>query len=439
MQKKLLILITATVALATAILLTDPANLKAVTVFKSGTQVGNINLSRTAWDLGYASLTSRLTTPFYINLESKSRGVTPEELGITLDRDKLAKMSSTCRTKLFRLFCKNTSNENIDPNNVFILDQEKIDLFWEDLNKEVSFLAENNIVSFEDNTFRALSPEATVSLNRETFDTPEGIASIITTDNFVVDLEIVSEDNKELQKTTTESLIAEISAPLLIKYGRNAIYISSENVASFITSIEKDDFFFGQINKEPIARYMEDLAEEFASEDIKVVKDLAVESIVRAMLFRAANYEINNAVILPLEGNPKSDGSLHDEYLEIIKSQQRLYKFKNGELIKTYIVSTGLTWETPPGQYEVLGKQKMTISYYDDWYMPNYLPIGTINGYFFGFHEIPYHMDAAGNIYSRDANTMGSPATGGCIQLAPGDSLEVFDNTPVGTPVYIHE
>lgn len=123
----------------------------------------------------------------------------------------------------------------------------------------------------------------------------------------------------------------------------------------------------------------------------------------------------------------------------MIKSQQRLYRFEDGELVKTYVVSTGLTWETPTGEFEVLGKQKMTISYYDNWYMPNYLPIGDINGYRFGFHEIPYHMDGAGNIYSRDPNTMGSPATGGCIQLGRDDSLELFEWADVGTPVYIYE
>lgn len=439
MQKKVLILIVAVVALVTAVFLADPKNFSPVTVFKQGTKVGTINLSRTPWELGYADLTSRLNTPFYLNLESKSRGITPNELGITLDRDKLAKLSSTCRTRALKLFCKNTSNENIDPNTVFLLNNDLMNQFWDELNQEVAFLAENNIVSFEDNTFRALSPEATVTLNRESFESEEAIAKMITTDNFIVDLEVTSEDNEELQKQATEQLITTISAPLLIKYGKEPIYIPTENISEFIETVDKEGLLFGKVNREPVSNYLDTLKENYASDDVVIVKEQAVDAIVRAILFRAANYEINNAVVLPLEGKPKSDGNLHDEYLEVIKSQQRLYKFKNGELVKTYVVSTGLTWDTPPGEYEVLGKQKMTISYYDSWYMPNYLPIGTINGYFFGFHEIPYHMDAAGNIYSRDPNTMGSPATGGCIQLAPGDSLEVFDNTPVGTPVYIHE
>ena len=34
---------------------------------------------------------------------------------------------------------------------------------------------------------------------------------------------------------------------------------------------------------------------------------------------------------------------------------------------------------------------------------------------------------------------MGSPATGGCIQLTYDDSLELFEWAQVGTPVYIYE
>ncbi|EKD99899.1 MAG: hypothetical protein ACD_22C00139G0001 [uncultured bacterium] len=72
--------------------------------------------------------------------------------------------------------------------------------------------------------------------------------------------------------------------------------------------------------------------------------------------------------------------------------------------------------------------------------MPNYLPIGYIQGkYRFGFHAIPYHMDGNGNIYSRDPNTMGSPATGGCIQLSPKDAEELFNWARVDMPVYVYD
>lgn len=439
MKKKLLILIVGVFALLTSILLTNPSKFDPVTVFKPGTVIGNMNLSRTPWNIGQANLKSRLTTPFYVNLESKSRGVTPEELGITLDRDKLAKLSSTCRTKLLRIFCRNTSNEKINPNDVFVIDEGKLALFLDELNREMSYLSKNNIISFENNTFRALSPEATITVDESEFKSAKSLARIITTDNFVVNLEIESEDNLELQKEATEQLILDISAPLLIKYGRNPIYVPKTTVSGFIDTLTLDDFFYGKINKKAIKDYIKEISKQYASDDVVLEEVQAIDAISRAMLFRAANYEINNAVVLPLKGNPKSNGELHNEYLEIVKSQQRLYKFKEGKLVNTYIISTGLTWETPAGEFEILGKQKMTISYYDDWYMPNYLSIGKINGYFFGFHEIPYHMDAAGNIYSRDANTMGSPATGGCIQLKPKDSLELFDETPIGTPVYIYE
>jgi hypothetical protein len=439
MKKKLIILITALILLTISVLLSDPANFKPVTVFKPGTKVGNLNLSRTPWDIGYADLQSKLATPFYVNLESKSRGVTPEELGISLNRNILAKLTTTCKTRLFRLLCRNTSNEKIDPNTIFSKDDEKLKAFMDELNAEVAFMANNTILSFEDYTFRALSPEASVSVKNDNFLSLDKLAKIITTENFVLDLEITSEDNVELQKEATKELISGISAPLLIKYGGTPIYIPVENVRTFLGTFESDGLSYGYIAQEEIGKYLKEIKEDYSSDEIQILHEESVTAISRAMLFRSANYEINNAVILPLIGNSKTNGELHDEYLELVKSQQRLYRFKNGSLVRTYIVSTGLTWDTPAGKFEVLGKQKMTISYTGNWYMPNYLPIGTIDGYYFGFHEIPYHMDGYGNIYSRDPNTMGSPATGGCIQLTAKDSLEIFDQIPVGTPVYIHE
>lgn len=439
MKTKLAVLSAATILLIISIYLGDPQNFKPVTIFKIGTKVGSLNLSRTPWDIGYASLKSRLSSPFYINLESKSRGVTPEELGIGLNTDTLTKLTTTCKTRLLRIFCRNTSNEKINPNTAFTADESKINAFVSELDREIAFLAENTIISFEDNTFRALSPNASVSINSEAFTNIDRLAEVITTDNFILDLLIKSEDDKDLQREATETLIQNMSVPLLIKYGGTPLYISADQIREFIGTTEKEGFHYGYIKKDAVEEYLDSLEPTYASDEIQIFKNDAVLAITRAILFKAADYEVNNAVILPLVGNPKTNGGLHPEYLELIKSQQRLYRFKNGKLVKTYVVSTGLTWDTPAGEYEILGKQKMTISYYDYWYMPNYLPIGTISGFYFGFHEIPYHMDGYGNIYSRDPNTMGSPATGGCIQLTRKDSLELFEQIPIGAPVYIHE
>jgi lipoprotein-anchoring transpeptidase ErfK/SrfK len=252
-------------------------------------------------------------------------------------------------------------------------------------------------------------------------------------------LQLTTNESSEDQKKATNLAINKVSYPLLIKYGRFPVYIPAERIKSFLSVIEKDGLTYGKITDYEINRYLDELDAKYRNPDVAIIRQGAVDAIKRALLFRTTNYEINNAIVLPQEGKPKTNGEKADSYLEVVKSQQRLYKFEHGKLVKTYIVSTGLTWETPPGEYMVLGKEKMAISYVGDWYMPNYLPLGTIYGYRFGFHSIPFHLDASGNIYSRDTSTMGSPATGGCVQLDQNDSLEVYEWAKVGTPVYIYE
>lgn len=312
--------------------------------------------------------------------------------------------------------------------------------FIKKLEKDYEFMSKNTIISFEDYSFKAPSDQAKVLLDRNMFSDKKHLIELATNKPVKIKVSLDTWDDSEKQLAKTQEIITKITKPLLIKYGRNPIYIPTEKLSDFVDVEQIDNIYTGFIKYDPISAYIKELDQKHANPDIVVMHNEAVEAIRQALLFRATDYQVNNAVILPLEGKAKTDGSLHDTYLEVIKSQQRLYRFEKGKLTKTYIISTGLTLETPAGNYSILGRDRMAISYTGGWYMPTYLPIGYINGSLrFGFHAIPYHMDGAGNIYSRDPNTMGSPATGGCIQLNSDDALELFEWAWVGMPVYVYE
>lgn len=436
MQSKKLLLIFAFLAITIFAVILIPN--RKVVVYSNDATFGQLDISNLTEGQGSKILYEAISKPIYLNIKSKSRAVTLEEIGVSLDSTKLKQLTKTCRSKTLQLFCKSNNIGETSAGDVIVIDREKLSLYLDDLEAELQFLADNTITSFEDYTFRAVSPEATVVLDRSQFLNKRELMEMLSEERLTISLDLTLE-NLSNQKAVTETLINQMSYPLLIKYGRNPIYIPTDLVSSFLGTIQKDENTYGIVKEDEIQKYLNELHDQYANEDVIVLEKEAVDAIQRALLFRATNYEINNAVILPIEGKPASGGELHDVYLEVVKSQQRLYRFENGELVKTYVVSTGLTWETPPGEYQVLGKQKMTISYFGNWYMPHYLPIGTVYGYRFGFHAIPYHLDATGNIYSRDPNTMGSPATGGCIQLTPEEARELFEWAEVGTPVYIYE
>lgn len=441
MKAKVIILSTLSLALIIIFFISKDKILGTpITVFRTGVRIGNISLSRKTWEEASPRINRIFDKPIYLNTETASRAITMEEIGIGLDKDRLFRYTQVCRYANFRVLCKNTSNEPVDTEKLLLIDIEKLNQYLAQVETELQTLAQNTILSFEDYTFRAPGNNTQIGIDPTPFSSKENLAKLITQDTIKLKIVTQLEEDISSQHQNTLELVGTITKPLLIKYGGTPLYIPQETVKKFIGTKEQDAFLYGVISTEEISNYLNELKAQYETKEVKVLHEDAIRAIANALLLRSADYAVNNAVILPLEGLPKTNGELYDVYLEVVKSQQRLYRFEHGKLTKTYIISTGLTWDTPAGNHSILGKQKMTISYFGNWYMPNYLPIGTINGaYKFGFHAIPYHMDASGNIYSRDENTMGSPATGGCIQLHYNDSLELFNWAPIGTPVYVYE
>ena len=394
----------------------------------------NLDISGKPVKIAETEIELTLNKPIYLNFESKSNSTKLKNLGVKLNRENLYKAAQTC---LYKRICWG-GNRTITAQDLIKIDQEKLNNKIDEVNKDIRFMSQNNIISLYDYSFKAVSPNAEAKVDPNSI-TSGYISQIIGATPTIVSLKVAVEDNPQAQKAATLALKDATISPLLIKYGRIPVYIGASEIEDFLEIKDSPDTTTIYVQKEPVEQYLAKLATVYGSPDVEILTEHAVEAIRRAITLRATNTQINTAVVLPQNGKPKSDGTKHTKYLEVLKSQQRLYRFENGKLTKTYIISTGLTWETPPGEYTVLGKQKMTISYFNDWYMPNYLPLGTINGYRFGFHSIPYHVDGSGNVYSRDPNTMGSPATGGCVQLTEDDSKELFDWASVGIPVYIYE
>lgn len=438
-MKSIVVLIAAVVLFVSAYFIFKGFDFKSATVFRNNSEIGNIKLDGKSYNEGSVLLNKSLNSPIYLNLEFNSRSITLKELGFSINTKVLEKLTKNCKIGKLKLFCRNTSNEKVNPIDAINVDKQILDSFLGDYEKGIQFLAKNTIISLDNYTFKSPGLNAVIKIDKSDFERKDSLNKLLSDSPTKITMNLESIDDKDSQNRSTLDLVKKISVPLLIKYGRNPIYIPGSKIRDFIEIVDDNGFLTGKVSATKVSKYLETLKNDNEKTDVKILTKEAVSAIQRAILYRAADYQVNLAVILPIEGKPKSTGELHNVYLEVIKSQQRLYRFENGKLVKTYIISTGLTWETPTGEYKVLGKQKMTMSYFGNWYMPNYLPIGTVNGYRFGFHEIPYHMDAAGRVYSRDPNTMGSPATGGCIQLTPDDSLEIFNWAKVGTPVYIYE
>jgi hypothetical protein len=323
---------------------------------------------------------------------------------------------------------------------VLLSDPVKFLAFQEKLIQDLNYLAISPVISLENSEFYQLGEGASLILDTTNFLNQITYAKMLQKEeprvvpNFQE--KFVSENNLKSNQNLLTKLT---SKPIQLKAGRTELNLSADTIKSFVKSKligGKEVLFFDQ---EEISKYLKEQNEKlnFASDvDFK----MGSVKLSNHLMFRLTEENPSRTFILPITGSFSLSPMTHDKFIEVNKSQQRAYLFENGNLVRTLIISTGVTWETPTGTFKVLNKVPMTISYSGYWYMPWYLPIGTINGpYYFGFHEVPYHMDYKGMIYSRDPETIGSPATGGCIQVLKGQAKELFDWAETGMPVYITE
>jgi LysM repeat protein len=118
---------------------------------------------------------------------------------------------------------------------------------------------------------------------------------------------------------------------------------------------------------------------------------------------------------------PDSNGKL----ILVVLSEQRVYAYENGELLRTTLVSTGLpATPTVTGEYKVYVKYTAQLMTGPGYYLPN-VPYVM---YFFrgyGLHGTYWHSN------------FGRPMSHGCVNLPTPEAEWFFNWAPVGTRVLV--
>jgi lipoprotein-anchoring transpeptidase ErfK/SrfK len=126
-------------------------------------------------------------------------------------------------------------------------------------------------------------------------------------------------------------------------------------------------------------------------------------------------------------------------YLTIDRTSYTLRLFKDLELVKEYTIAVGTVgFETPSGLYNIQNKAVDPA-----WSVPEWG--GSLAGQVIpgGTAENPLKerwlgiYDGAGIHGTDDVASLGTSASHGCIRMAIPDVIELYDQVPVGTPVYI--
>lgn len=399
-----------------------------------GTKIGSTDFSLMTFNKAKEIVVELARKPIYFNISNQSISLTYSDIGVNFNEELLNDFLTSC---YFKKFCLPLASRS-DLNDIVKVEPLKINAFMDTLNKQIHTNITSPIISFDDLTFYAQAPDARAIIDKSKLFEELKAEKLFGQNPLSIKLTVSEGGDIVKQNIETDKLLKKvIGDSLLIKYGRQPLYIQPSELRKLVKVEPERGVKKVKILDSEVRKLIDTIKQRF-NLDIKLDDFYSAKAIQYALLFRAGDEKLNAAVILPLIGDPKTDGKVANRYLEINKSQQRMYRFENGKVKKIYVVGTGLTAETPSGSFQILRKNRMSYSYYGNWYLPYMMPLGQFpNGNYFGLHEIPYHMDSAGNVYSRDENTMGSPATGGCIQMYREDVKEVYDWAEVGMPVII--
>lgn len=115
-------------------------------------------------------------------------------------------------------------------------------------------------------------------------------------------------------------------------------------------------------------------------------------------------------------------------------SQQRMAMYENGKLVHENLVSTGRAGsDTAIGNFRIKTKLDRPYSRLWNLWMPYWLGIYDVGPYENGFHAHP--STPAGAVLWRES--LGKPASFGCIVLSENDAARLYAWVEIGTPVSI--
>lgn len=121
------------------------------------------------------------------------------------------------------------------------------------------------------------------------------------------------------------------------------------------------------------------------------------------------------------------------KYMDVNLTQQIVSIFENGEILDSYIISSGKRgMETPKGEFSIHNKAPRVWSKKYGLYMPFWMAVASDGS--FGFHELPEWPGG----YKEGASHLGIPVSHGCMRLGVGAAKRVYDWAEIGTPVVIY-
>lgn len=259
----------------------------------------------------------------------------------------------------------------------------------------------------------------------------------------------LQEAPSELEETVSSSntkLLRAYGDPLTIIVGvsgtNHFLTLSSEDLKRYTTTrlINGSQEVSFDINR---ATFLPDVTTALSAYQLTFNSETAADRIgngITNALTTRFQGGIADSVKVGIDSGPNTDGEIAVRYIEVDISQQKLFTFKNGRLVKTYRVSTGKDYPTPTGTFKIINKTGLGFSKIYNVWLPYWMAFEyskELRAYF-GIHELPYYYSGTNKI-QRPREFIGAPNTGGCVALDIGDAKEVYQFADIGTTVMIYQ
>lgn len=273
-------------------------------------------------------------------------------------------------------------------------------------------------------------------------------ASIINGDSsfdataFYIAPEIVSSDFDNDLKM----LNSRLNRALKVTFGDKEYEIPKKDIETFIFINDEDEF---DVDNTVLHNYLSQLALDYnnvsTSSGTRVATSYDIENAyyqIESGLLSEENNDIVGKTTVQTSNQRSGQTSTPSSstYIEISISQQYMWVYNNGNLVVgTHIVTGNVAngWNTPTGTYTVWNKEtnkvlngasvgfeyEVPVNY---WMAINYTGIG--------IHDIAYLNSTNAPTYKDRYKTNGSH---GCINTPNDLMATVYNNTPLGTPVYV--
>lgn len=300
-----------------------------------------------------------------------------------------------------------------------------------------------------DNLYQVLQPDILAEYVNNSFQNGEYTVEMEKSGAY---LDIEPTEQQVETRKQWEKLSEFLECGIVYDMGEEQIPLTKEKTSAFVLLDGNGNFWLDesgnfQLDTKGVEAFIDELASEYNTVgttlayeatrgdivDVKYVTygtELDTEAEKEYLINAFANRvkEVHTPAYLK-EGYARGKNDIGDTYIEVDMGNQKLYAYKEGQLLLETDIVTGnmkRKWNTPEGVNFIYAKQKKRVLRGPGYATPVdfWMPVkGSI-----GLHDADWRKEFGGDIYLTNGSH-------GCVNIPPEIMPTIYEEFEIGTPV----